>query len=335
MKSSKKTYSKTHHNGKRPPRPQRGNKSSSETKEDNSNGHPPLGDYRGLTHPSGAGGLLGHLPNFLIVGAQKCGTTSLHNVLSQHPEVSMSQVKEINFFTLDYKFRRGKDYYSSYFTKNQQTKAIGESSPSYLCYPNVHRKILSTLGQIKIVIILRDPIKRAYSQYWDNRRQLKETSSETEIIDKYLEAEYSPHRKGYFSRGVYYPDVRKYIDTFGNQNVKVIILEDLLKSQTPQLRSLYAFLEIDEDKGLQLLPEPSNNATIWRNPLYQYFFYNPQKWKLPLKYSKLLYVGKKKTFSYNMPQNKHLHKLKLFYKPWNSKLESLLNIDLRDWYSCF
>jgi hypothetical protein len=79
----------------------------------------------------------------------------------------------------------------------------------------VHELIHQNLGNIKIVIILRNPIKRAFSQYWHNRRDLNEGMSESEIIDTYLETKYSPKRKGYFSRGVYFQDVKEYIQLFG------------------------------------------------------------------------------------------------------------------------
>lgn len=281
----------------------------------------------------GARGLpRGALPNFLIVGAQKCGTTSLHEILSQHPEVVMSEVKEVNYFTNTEKYQQGLGYYASFFPQNTQAKAIGEASPGYLCYPDVHQLIHQDLGDIKIVILLRDPIKRAYSQYWDNRRQLKETSSETEIIDQYLEAEYSPQRKGYFSRGVYYKDVKKYMDQFGDENVQVIIFESLIKNQQTELQKLYKFLGLQIDQGYQQLPKPSNSAVIWKNPLFAYFLQHPEKTRyLPTKFRRLLRFGKQEKFKYPLPGQAELDKLKAFYQPWNKKLEDLLSIQLVDW----
>jgi hypothetical protein len=71
------------------------------------------------------------LPNFLIVGAQKCGTTNLHDSLDQHPQANMSKVKEINFFTLEEKYEKGLDFHSSYFKQPYSNQEItGESSPS-------------------------------------------------------------------------------------------------------------------------------------------------------------------------------------------------------------
>lgn len=142
------------------------------------------------------------LPNFLIVGAQKSGTTSLHDILSQHPEAYLSSVKEINPFTNPVKYSRGVRYYSNFFKGSTSTQVlVGESSPGYMCNPSGPDRIKKDLGEIKIVMILRDPIKRAFSQYWDNRRHLSETMDEYQIVNGFLTDDYVPGSRGYFSRG--------------------------------------------------------------------------------------------------------------------------------------
>lgn len=105
----------------------------------------------------------------------------MHDILTFHPETSMSKVKEINFFTYKNKYKQGLKYYSTYFDK-KEAKIIGESSLGYIFYPGVANLIKKDLGQIKVLILLREPIKRAFSQYWDNRRQLSECLTEDEII---------------------------------------------------------------------------------------------------------------------------------------------------------
>ena len=275
-----------------------------------------------------------NLPNFLIVGAQKSGTTSLHDILDAHPQTLMSTPKEVNFFTYDYKVEKGLEYYSTFFQKKNSTEpiAIGESSPGYICYPDIHKKIHQHLGKIKIVIILRNPIKRAFSQYWDNRRQLKEVLTEEEIIANYLEVDYKPGRKGYFSRGVYYNDVKKYMDLFGRENVHIIIFEQLLKHQKEELHRLYSFLGLDVDKGLQELPKPSNSSYIFDNRLYCYFFNNPKQTKFILKkFRRLLFFGKKVDYTYKLLNTKHLEILKTFYAQWNKKLENLIDLEIPEW----
>jgi hypothetical protein len=273
------------------------------------------------------------LPNFLVVGAQKCGSTSLHDILSEHPQTNMSKEKEINFFIYENRYNKGLEYYSSFFDQPySNTRVTGESSPGYICAPGVHKLIHQNLGDIKIVIILRDPIKRAFSQYWHNRRDFNEYMTESEIVENYLETDYSPTRKGYFSRGIYYRDVKKYIELFGENNVHIIILERLIKNQTSGLHGLYDFLGIDKDKGYQTLPKTSNPNAVWNNPFYNYLFNHHSITKyLPLKARGLFFFGKRDKFKYDLPAQPIIDKLKEFYKPWNKKLEQLISINLDVW----
>lgn len=273
------------------------------------------------------------LPNFLIVGAQKCGTTSLHEILSEHPETGMSDTKEVNYFTFDAEYRRGLTHYKTFFQNaNSNCIAVGESSPGYMCTPGVPERIRNDLGEIKIVMILRDPIKRAFSQYWDNRRHLNEHLSEIQIVDKWLEASYKPGRRGYFSRGVYSVYLNKFIQLFGRKSIHVIILEDLIKNEKKELRILYEFLGLDVDKGLQNLPPPSNSSTIWNNPVYKSFFTNPSYVKyLPKRGKRILFFGEKVRYKYELPNVQIVNKLKEFYKPYNIELSKLLGNPLSKW----
>ena len=105
------------------------------------------------------------LPTFLILGAQKCGTTSLHSLLAQHPEICMSEPKETNFFNIH--FDRGLEYYrETFFNSWKGHKAVGEASPSYFFLPYVPERIAAALPGVKMMVILRDPVKRAFSHWW-------------------------------------------------------------------------------------------------------------------------------------------------------------------------
>ena len=273
------------------------------------------------------------LPNFLIVGAQKCGTTTLYDILNEHPEANMSSVKEINFFTIDNKYSKGLLSYSSYFKKStKKHKITGEASPGYICFPGIAEKIYNNLGDIKIIIILRDPIKRAYSQYWDNRRHLKEYRTEGEIIREYLSADYETTSKGYFSRGVYIKYIEEYLKYFSRDKVHIMILEDLVKNPKKELFELYNFLGIDNSEQFLKLPKPSNSSIIWANPIYRFLLKNPGYTKrIPLHVRRIFFFGKKRAFKYELPSQKNMKILHDFYRPWNEKLEDLLGCKLTEW----
>jgi hypothetical protein len=274
------------------------------------------------------------LPNFLIIGSQKCGTTSLHDIVAKHPEANMSSKKEINFFTNEKLFEKGEEYYSSFFKTPKPHQIItGESTPSYICHPNTAEKIYQTLGKdIKLVLLLRDPIKRAYSQYWDSRTRLRQRYTKDKIIDMYLSDEYSPNIRGYFSRGVYIKYINQYLKYFDDSQLHIIIFEELINNQNIELRRLYNFLEINPEEGLQKLPKPSNVTGVYKNKFYKFFFNNPSFQRyLPKGARPLLYFGKKIKFKYRMPEGKDLDILKNFYKPYNQQLEEYLGKPLTHW----
>ena len=273
------------------------------------------------------------LPDFLIVGAQKAGTTTLYDVLNKHPEVNMSLIKEINFFTSNRKRLKGLDYYSSFFkTPNKKQKITGEASPGYMNYDGIPEMIKDNLGSIKIVMMLRDPIKRAFSQYWDNRRHLSESLCESEIIEKYLTDKYSPNSKGYFSRGVYIKYIKEYLKYFKKENIHIIILEELIHEPETKLKELYDFLGISTSKETLKISKASNSSIIWNNKLYLYFLNNPSKnIFLPKRFRRFLFFGKKTNYKYALPSIEDVKILQDFYEPWNKKLESFLGRKMLYW----
>src|ERR1700680_4934439 len=106
------------------------------------------------------------LPNFLIIGAAKAGTTSLYNYLSVHPEIFMSKRKELSFFDPQRRWHLGVEWYKSNFDASYPVN--GEASPRYTRYPRttgVPERIQQTLGTPKLIYILRDPINRLLAQY--------------------------------------------------------------------------------------------------------------------------------------------------------------------------
>lgn len=272
-------------------------------------------------------------PNFLIVGAQKAGTTTLYDILKRHPEVNMSLVKEINFFTSEKKISKGLEYYSSFFRPpNINQKVTGEASPGYMNFEGVPKMIKDKLGDIKIVMILRDPIDRAMSQYWDNRRHLSEFLNESEIVQKYLTEIYSTSSRGYFSRGVYIKYIKEYLKYFKREYIHIIILEELIREPESILLELYKFLGISSSKETLKLNKASNSSIIWDNKLYLYFLNNPSKnIMLPKHLRRFLFFGAKTNYKYPHPSSEIIKILQDFYEPWNKELESFLGRKMTFW----
>ena len=106
------------------------------------------------------------LPTFIICGTQRGGTTTLYHYLKEHPQICMSEKKEVHYFDLNY--HKSLQWYESHFKdcQNKKVKTIGEASPFYMYLREVPERIDETLPDVKLIFILRNPVDRAYSHYW-------------------------------------------------------------------------------------------------------------------------------------------------------------------------
>ena len=113
-------------------------------------------------------------PNFFCIGAQKCGTTSLFNLLVEHEDIFLPSVKEDHFFDVDERFNKGLDWYlDQYFKDANNEKIVGSITPDYLFFNKCPKRIFNLLGKdIKLIIILRNPVDRAYSHYLMSKRRV-------------------------------------------------------------------------------------------------------------------------------------------------------------------
>ena len=208
--------------------------------------------------------------NLFIVGAAKCGTTSIHNYLGQHPDIFFPHVKEPNYYSsvdsrikehylkpkkdkkYQYKIVRSSDVYFSLFEDSKNFKIVGESSTSYIWDKDAAQKIHNDFPEAKIIIMLRNPIKRAFSHYLMLRKsgQEKETDFyEALKTDKKREPKF--WGKGAFlyeDLGFYYTQVERYYKVFKKENIKVIIFEDFVENAKKGLLDVFQFLQIDESK---------------------------------------------------------------------------------------
>lgn len=195
-------------------------------------------------------------PNFFIVGAAKAGTTSLYAILRQHPDVFMSYPKEPHFFTQvtpPYELRwhfeayREPARYLRLFDGSRGIKAIGEASTSYLLHPQVPQRIRRQVPGARIIISLRDPIERAYSHYLMHVREgiqsLNFYDALMEDLDRTDEAWAISHF--YVGKGRYAEQVRRYIEAFGQERVKVVLFDDLKRDPRAGLRDIAEFLDLD------------------------------------------------------------------------------------------
>jgi len=182
-------------------------------------------------------------PNLIIIGSQKCGTSSLHHYLDLHPEVSMSDQKELDFFVDRKNWQKGVHWYESQFTGT--AKVHGESSPSYTMYPNfsgVPQRMHSLVPDARLIYIVRDPIDRIVSHYlhqWYGKRQ----------EDTFFEVLADPANdktRHYIKTSSYHLQITQYLEFYDLSQICVISLEDLKNSPEETLGKIFRFLEIDD-----------------------------------------------------------------------------------------
>lgn len=208
---------------------------------------------------------MSRMPNFFIVGAARSGTTSLDRYLSQHPEIYITLRKEVHFFAADHFPRTGpgdeglnrrvirdEEKYSQLFADVAKEQAVGESSVFYLCFPDSAQRIAQAVPDAKIIILLREPVDRAYSAYMFLVRDGRETLG----FEEGLSREEERRQKGfepmwwYKELGLYSSQVKRYLDVFGEERVKVLLYDDLCANPRQVLRDVFAFLGIKEDAAI-------------------------------------------------------------------------------------
>ena len=158
--------------------------------------------------------------NFYCVGAQKAGTTTLHDILIQHPEVYLPETKEAHFFDEDEKYKKGLNWYKKTFFSNYKGEKIsGSCNPEYMYFDDVPKRIYDTIGtDVKFVFIFRNPMNRAYSHYLMSKRRCYEELSFADAIleeDKRIKKDYfNKTHFSYVSRGYYSQQVERYLKYF-------------------------------------------------------------------------------------------------------------------------
>jgi len=189
------------------------------------------------------------LPNFLIIGAMRSGTTSLANYLGSHPEIYVARDKELHFF--DYRFDRGLSWYAAKFSQAKRGQAVGEASPTYMYVPECARRIADTLPNVKLLAILRNPVDRAYSHYWLERARTRESmdfesalAAESDRLsgsDRHRTDHYS-----YLDRGRYLKQLEHVTTHVPRERLHVLLFEDLGADPAAAFKSVCRFLDVDD-----------------------------------------------------------------------------------------
>jgi hypothetical protein len=179
------------------------------------------------------------LPNLVVIGGLKCGTTSLHHYLNLHPEVGMSRPKELNFFVAELNWGLGRDWYASHFAASDPVR--GESSPHYTNRPRfkgVAERMAGVIPDARLIYVVRDPVDRALSHYLHNVSGGYESRT--------LEQALGDPGSAYVHRGLYAMQLEPYLERYPRERIAIVAHEELKDEREQTMRSLFGLLEIDE-----------------------------------------------------------------------------------------
>ncbi|SFG22561.1 Sulfotransferase domain-containing protein [Desulfotomaculum arcticum] len=189
------------------------------------------------------------MPNLFIVGAAKAGTTSLYKYLSQHPGVYMSRIKEPNFFSQARSRRQvvwDESRYYALFKGARDYSIVGEASPSYLWDKNSPHRIKEANPKARIIILLREPIERAFSHYlMDVRAGIQRKSFADALAEDYaLRSKEWGVSHLYVELGLYYEQIARYLDVFSSSQILILYFEELKNDTKKVLKKVFTFLDV-------------------------------------------------------------------------------------------
>ncbi len=220
--------------------------------------------YRMLTSP------IRRLPDFLIIGVAKGGTTSLHKYINNHPQVTPPTVKEPGYFLNRRYPKRSIYWYKSHFPLSnfitRSNNLTGEGTPGYIHSKNAPSWIKSTMPEVKLIALLRNPVTRAYSHFSMNmqKKGLKKSELTSTFIEQVkremeiLKSKQAPNtsfkqiettRYLYLSGGIYVSSIKRWIDTFSREQILILKSEDLFEKPEITMQKVFNFLDLPEYQG--------------------------------------------------------------------------------------
>lgn len=273
------------------------------------------------------------LPTFLIIGAQKAGTSWLAERLGQHPDVYMAE-KEIHYFDKDFNFKKGIAWYKMHFSGVRGEKAVGEKTPDYLWangrgveghLPEVHQNIYRTLPDVKLIIVLRNPVERAISavNHIIRSGRISPMYSINDLLTGNKRHLVEGH--GVIEYGMYYHQIQAYLEYFQRSQILILIFEeDIVLDPSKGLKKVCDFLGINRDFEFAEKEKKSNIFLGSRLTLLINYYFSFLR---PLTHlTDRLWPGKK-----IRPDQSVIQEMYRIYEPENKKLFQFLNHTVKAW----
>lgn len=264
-------------------------------------------------------------PNFLLLGAPRCGTSWISKNLMHHPEIYLPEKKEIHYF--DWNLEKGLDWYKKQFRGIGTYFFVGEATPSYLALNNGPQLIYEALGKdLKFIVCVRDPVERLYSRYWNTVAKYKHNSgksfrSKIEEKPEFInEGKYALHLENYFSK-------------FDRKQFHICFYEDLKKEPEEFLNSIAQFLGVTSEFSPPRLNHKVNSAASKKRVGHSDLLYYLSRILKRIKW----YSAMDRVESLNRIQYPEMDKgvreelITSEYRIYNEKLQDLTGRDLSSW----
>ena len=234
------------------------------------------------------------LPNFFCLGAAKSGTTTLYDILRQHPDIFIPPFKEPHFFDIPENYENGINWYEKNYFNNINKKIIADFTPSYFFEKEAPKRIFTNLGlKVKFVVLFRNPVDRAYSHYLHSLRDEHESlsfeeslKSESVRLEEYVESgDYLSYlRNSYFNQGLYAEMLGRYLEYFSLDNFLFINFEEeFLRERDKTIQKVLDFLEVDKNIELKI-DLKSNPASKQKSKTLKRIMNKKGLWRKVLKF---------------------------------------------------
>lgn len=198
-------------------------------------------------------------PSFVGIGAQKCASSWIYDILAGHPQISVSEKKELDFFSYHYEY--GYRWYEQQFPDRHGVCSAGEISPSYFHEASVPERVRLYNPNARILVSLRDPVQRALSQH----RHLVRIGLVSGPDYRFETA--LANNPSYLDQGLYAAHLKHWFSFFPREQFHIVLMEDIRTSADAAARAVYRFLDVDEDHVSQALHEKSNPSYVVRSRL--------------------------------------------------------------------
>lgn len=302
--------------------------------------------------------------DFIIGGERRSGSTTLYHVIKQHPGVGMYPYADMDFFIgkplfskKDNKGAHDKDWEHQYNIQDYFNKflglsgVIGQKDADLLWWKNSHERLAKYLPETKFIFVLRNPVKRAESQYWNEVGKGRERRTFQEAIRLEEQGSLSPWEQlhlQYVKRGCYAESLQHFFNYIPKDRVLVVILENLFSDWENEMKQICSFLNIDFARLPPMQKTHTNKEDVpILNPKIKFFWPAVRIYDRIVNFiirritsdkilknklqDRFLRIGKISARTLNPIPNETLQKLKVFYRPYNQQLENLTGLNCSKW----